>query len=154
MGAQPRMEPQRPQSTHIGRKLAFPVESPAFAAYFAQHSRLGYRRITAIARRPHNAPPQRDTGPRVNDRIRAPEIRLIGADGENVGVISPREALAMAEEAGWISWKSRRPRPAGLQDHGFRQVQIRTAETRGRGAQEAEGHRDQGSQVPSRHGYA
>jgi translation initiation factor IF-3 len=27
---------------------------------------------TAIARRPHSAPPTRDTGPRVNDRIRAP----------------------------------------------------------------------------------
>lgn len=59
-----------------------------------------YRRIAAIARRPHNAPPQRDTGPRVNDRIRAPEIRLIGADGENVGVVTPARAMAMAEEAG------------------------------------------------------
>lgn len=58
------------------------------------------RRKNAIARRPHNAPPQRDTGPRVNDRIRAPEIRLIGADGENVGVVSPARALTMAEEAG------------------------------------------------------
>ncbi|WP_416916637.1 MAG: translation initiation factor IF-3 [Roseicyclus sp.] len=53
-----------------------------------------------MARRPHNAPPQRDTGPRINDRIRAPEIRLIGADGENVGVVTPARALAMAEEAG------------------------------------------------------
>ncbi|MCB2136793.1 MAG: translation initiation factor IF-3, partial [Rhodobacteraceae bacterium] len=53
-----------------------------------------------MARRPHNAPPQRDTGPRVNDRIRAQEIRLIGADGENVGVVSPSRAMAMAEEAG------------------------------------------------------
>nr|WP_316014007.1 translation initiation factor IF-3 [Roseobacter sp. HKCCA0434] len=53
-----------------------------------------------IARRPHNAPPTRDTGPRVNDRIRAPEIRLIGADGEQVGVVSPRRGIEMAEEAG------------------------------------------------------
>ncbi|NDV01658.1 translation initiation factor IF-3 [Pseudoroseicyclus sp. CLL3-39] len=53
-----------------------------------------------MARRPHNAPPVRDTGPRVNDRIRAPEIRLIGPEGENVGVVSPHRALAMAEEAG------------------------------------------------------
>ncbi|MBD3787287.1 MAG: translation initiation factor IF-3 [Sphingomonadales bacterium] len=53
-----------------------------------------------MARRPHNAPPQRDTGPRINDRIRAPEIRLIGADGENVGVVSPARAMQMAEEAG------------------------------------------------------
>ncbi len=36
----------------------------------------------------------------MNDRIRAPEIRLIGADGENVGVVSPQRALAMAEDAG------------------------------------------------------
>ncbi|MEO1549427.1 MAG: translation initiation factor IF-3 [Pseudomonadota bacterium] len=53
-----------------------------------------------MARRPHNAPPQRDTGPRVNDRIRAPEIRLIGAEGENVGVVSPARGLVLAEEAG------------------------------------------------------
>ncbi|WP_420820889.1 translation initiation factor IF-3 [Roseovarius dicentrarchi] len=53
-----------------------------------------------MARRPHNAPPTRDTGPRVNDRIRDPEIRLIGADGENVGVVSGARALEMAIEAG------------------------------------------------------
>ncbi|MEO1140067.1 MAG: translation initiation factor IF-3 [Pseudomonadota bacterium] len=53
-----------------------------------------------MARRPHNAPPTRETGPRINDRIRANEIRLIGADGENVGVVTPDEAMGMAEEAG------------------------------------------------------
>jgi len=58
------------------------------------------RKDTPIARRPHNAPPTRDTGPRVNGRIRAPEIRLIGADGENVGVVSPDRAMELAEEAG------------------------------------------------------
>ncbi|WP_291840247.1 translation initiation factor IF-3 [Limimaricola sp.] len=42
----------------------------------------------------------RETGPRINERIRAPEIRLIGADGQNVGVVSPERALSMAEEAG------------------------------------------------------
>ncbi|MGM9401742.1 translation initiation factor IF-3 [Aliiroseovarius sp. KMU-71] len=58
------------------------------------------RRNGTIARRPHNAPPTRDTGPRINDRIRGPEIRLIGADGENVGVVPPARGLAMAQEAG------------------------------------------------------
>ena len=61
---------------------------------------FNHARTTPIARRPHNAPPTRDTGPRVNDRIRAPEIRLIGADGENVGVVTPARALAMAAEVG------------------------------------------------------
>mgnify|MGYP005855719039 CR=1 FL=1 len=59
-----------------------------------------HRRTTAIARRPHNAPPSRETGPRINERIRAPEIRLIGADGENVGIVHPSRALQMAVEAG------------------------------------------------------
>jgi translation initiation factor IF-3 len=42
----------------------------------------------------------RETGPRVNDRIRAPEIRLIGAEGENIGVVTPGRAMQLAEEAG------------------------------------------------------
>ena len=56
--------------------------------------------IQTIARRPHNAPPTRDTGPRVNDRIRSPEVRLIGAEGENIGVVPPARAMALAQEAG------------------------------------------------------
>ncbi|SLN41100.1 Translation initiation factor IF-3 [Roseivivax jejudonensis] len=53
-----------------------------------------------IARRPHNAPPTRDTGPRVNDRIRVAEIRLIGAEGENIGVVPPSRGIELAEAAG------------------------------------------------------
>ncbi|AGI72156.1 translation initiation factor IF-3 [Octadecabacter arcticus 238] len=65
-----------------------------------RHCTTNNQRKSPIARRPHNAPPQRDTGPRVNDRIRATEIRLIGADGENAGVVTPERAMQMAEEAG------------------------------------------------------
>jgi translation initiation factor IF-3 len=36
---------------------------------------------------------------RVNESIRVPEVRLIGATGDNVGVISTREAMRMAQEA-------------------------------------------------------
>jgi len=42
----------------------------------------------------------RDSGPRINERIRGGDIRLIGADGENIGVVSPDRALYLAEEAG------------------------------------------------------
>lgn len=42
----------------------------------------------------------RETGPRVNDRIRAPEIRLIGAEGENVGVVTPSRGMELADAAG------------------------------------------------------
>ena len=54
----------------------------------------------AIARRPHHAPPQRDTGPRVNSRITSEKIRLIGADGENEGVVPPSRGMELAEAAG------------------------------------------------------
>ncbi len=37
---------------------------------------------------------------RVNEMIRVRDVRLIGADGENVGVVSADEARRMAREAG------------------------------------------------------
>jgi translation initiation factor IF-3 len=76
----------------------FAVEDTRSFAYLAYNQNS--QRTTTIARRPHNAPPQRDTGPRINDRIRNPEIRLIGADGENVGLVTPAMAMQMAEDAG------------------------------------------------------
>jgi len=42
---------------------------------------------------------QRDL-PQINDKIRFPKIRAIGNDGEQLGIISPQEALRMAEEKG------------------------------------------------------
>jgi translation initiation factor IF-3 len=36
---------------------------------------------------------------RVNEQIRVPEVRLIGADGQQVGIMSIKEALAAAAEA-------------------------------------------------------
>jgi len=40
------------------------------------------------------------TEPRINDRIRTPEVRLIGFDGEQIGVVDIDTALRMAEEVG------------------------------------------------------
>ena len=37
---------------------------------------------------------------RVNERIRAPEIRVIDAEGEMLGVMTPEEAIKRAEEVG------------------------------------------------------
>jgi translation initiation factor IF-3 len=36
--------------------------------------------------------------PRINDRIRVPEVRLLGAQGEQIGIVSIGDALRMAEE--------------------------------------------------------
>jgi len=38
---------------------------------------------------------------RINEEINAPEVRLIGVDGEQLGVVSSRQANYLAEEAGF-----------------------------------------------------
>ncbi len=43
--------------------------------------------------------PEKDTV-RINERIRVREIRVIGSDSEQLGVMSPEEALALAREEG------------------------------------------------------
>jgi translation initiation factor IF-3 len=43
--------------------------------------------------------PTRD-GPRVNEEIRVPQVRLIDQDGEMIGVMSAREALLRAYDVG------------------------------------------------------
>ena len=83
----------RAVSTTLDRKRASPSGRRAFSASATKDAKT-------IARRPHQAPPTRDTGPRVNDKIRAPEIRLIDHEGENRGVLDPRDALRMAEDVG------------------------------------------------------
>jgi translation initiation factor IF-3 len=45
------------------------------------------------------APPSKD-GPRVNEDITSQQVRLIDADGGQVGVVHIREALEMSEEVG------------------------------------------------------
>ncbi len=39
------------------------------------------------------------TEPRINDRIRVPEVRLVGPNGEQVGIVSIGDALKLAQEA-------------------------------------------------------
>jgi translation initiation factor IF-3 len=51
-----------------------------------------------VPRRFDRRPPERDTT-RINDRIRVPKVRLIGADGEQLGIVETAEALKRAQEA-------------------------------------------------------
>ncbi|WP_050754386.1 translation initiation factor IF-3 [Gleimia coleocanis] len=59
--------------------------------------------------------------PRVNDRIRVPEVRLVGPEGEQVGVVRVEDALRLAEEAGLDLVEvapGARPPVAKLMDYG------------------------------------
>ncbi len=44
-------------------------------------------------------PPRKDTRTKINQAIRAKELRVIGAQGENLGVLSRDEALKAADDA-------------------------------------------------------
>jgi translation initiation factor IF-3 len=50
-----------------------------------------------VPRRFDRRPPERDLT-RINDRIRVPEVRLVGEDGKQIGVVRTSEALAYAQE--------------------------------------------------------
>ena len=50
-----------------------------------------------VPRRFDRRPPERDLT-RTNERIRVPEVRLVGEDGKQIGVVKTTEALAYAQE--------------------------------------------------------
>jgi translation initiation factor IF-3 len=50
-----------------------------------------------VPRKFDRRPPERDQT-RINDRIRVPEVRLIGEDGKQIGIVKTSEALAYAQE--------------------------------------------------------
>jgi translation initiation factor IF-3 len=50
-----------------------------------------------VPRRFDRRPPERDQT-RINDRIRVPEVRLVGEDGKQIGVVKTAEALRYAQE--------------------------------------------------------
>ncbi|MGE5635753.1 MAG: translation initiation factor IF-3 [Nocardioidaceae bacterium] len=50
-----------------------------------------------IPRKFDRRPPERDET-RVNDRIRVPQVRLIGSDGNQIGIVPTEQALRYAQE--------------------------------------------------------
>jgi translation initiation factor IF-3 len=44
--------------------------------------------------------PGKSQEPRVNERIRIPQVRVIGDDGSQIGILATREAIAMAQSKG------------------------------------------------------
>ena len=60
----------------------------------------------------------------INEQIRDREIRVIGEDGEQLGIMSPREAMKLAEDAGVAP--TAKPPVCKLVDYGkFKYEQVR-----------------------------
>ena len=44
---------------------------------------------------------KKNSGPRVNEQITASQVRLISSNGEQLGILTTREALIQAEDEGF-----------------------------------------------------
>jgi len=68
---------------------------------------------------------------RINESIRVPEVRVIGAEGENLGVLSTRDAFQKAQEAGLdlieVSPKAKPP-VARITDYGKYRYELKKKE--------------------------
>ena len=85
---------------------------------------------------------------RINDRIRAREIRVIDENGEQLGILAPFEALKIARERGLDLVEvspNAVPPVCRIQDYG--RFLYEKEKSRTRRQKEAENHRRQGSQV-------
>jgi len=72
-----------------------PVTRPGPRAWSGTvRRRRGRRRSTARLHGGHIS-----VEPRINERIRVPEVRLVGPNGEQVGIVSVNDALRLAQEA-------------------------------------------------------
>src|SRR5919202_7006383 len=58
-----------------------------------------FRRRPGSGSSPCNSRGEAITEPRINDRIRVPEVRLVGPEGEQVGIVPIGEALRLAQDS-------------------------------------------------------
>ena len=107
---------------------------------------------------------------RINEQIRITPVRVIGADGTQLGILATDEALRQARAAGARSGRGgARRASARLPDHGLRQVQVPAEEAAAQGPrpsgqdqgdprppedrrQRHPGEGEQGPRVPGREG--
>jgi translation initiation factor IF-3 len=78
-----------------GFGLSLTRPRPAVAVYAVTRA----RRVRAGSSLPGISKEKHISEPRINDRIRVPEVRLVGPNGEQVGIVRVEDALRLAAEA-------------------------------------------------------
>ena len=83
----------------------------------------------------------------INEQIRDREVRLIGENGEQLGIMSARDAMKLAKEAqlDLDRLKNEASSLNGVQDHRLRKISLRAGKKRKRSEEKAEDDRDQGN---------
>ena len=88
----------------------------------------------------------------INEQIRDKEVRLIGENGEQLGIMSSREAMQLAREAELDLVKiapTAKPPVCKIIDYGKYRYEL--GEKRKRGEKEAEDHRGERSTFVTEH---
>ena len=88
------------REVHLSRSRLYLLSLIQQHSFHPARRRLTHRRkqqLVPVPRRFDRRPPERDQT-RINDRIRVPEVRLVGEDGKQIGVMKTSEALAYAQE--------------------------------------------------------
>jgi translation initiation factor IF-3 len=82
---------------YTGRRLGVPVDLWGLPCVVAGGLRRTAGRAQVGHRTTHGG--HISTELRINDRIRVPEVRLVGPNGETVGIVPTEQALKLAQEA-------------------------------------------------------
>jgi translation initiation factor IF-3 len=100
--------------SHLSSAVSVTRQDPGYRSFPAMAGRRGdghddgpTRLPSAQAREPFPCPAESHnvmkechiSEPRINDRIRVPEVRLVGPNGEQVGIVRVEDALRLAQEA-------------------------------------------------------
>jgi translation initiation factor IF-3 len=88
------VEPRLPPGTTGARVRS--VDAPRAVVPWRGTGSSGLR---SVAPRRRNEEIRISTETRINDRIRVPEVRLVGPNGEQVGIVRIEDALRLAQEA-------------------------------------------------------
>ena len=104
--------------------------------------------LVPVPRRFDRRPPERDTT-RINERIRVPEVRVIGEDGKQIGVMRTDEALPLAQERDLdLVEVAPEARPPVTPHPRLLEVQVRAGPEAEAGAQAPAADHDPRDQVP------
>ena len=95
------MEKSHPSTASQGYRVSFTPPAVLFAQTAGSQGVLRSRSLRVfVSFVPCNTTKEiRISDPRTNDRIRVPEVRLVGPNGEQVGVVRIEDALRLAQEA-------------------------------------------------------
>ena len=130
------------RSRRVAKRLIRKANRPA--------RRRGHGRFLSSHGDIDNSPRQEHQ--RINGEINAPEIRLVGEEGEQLGIVPLADALAKAEAAELDLVEiapTAKPPVCRIMDYG--KFKYRESEEAARGEAQAEADPGQGSQVPARH---